>query len=326
MAQARAAGAALQGATAFVTLEPCSHHGRTPPCCDALVAAGVARVVVATTDPNPLVAGRGVQRLREAGVRVDVLPFDDPAACAARELNIGFFSRMLRGRPWVRMKIAASLDGITALADGRSQWITDAAARADGHQWRAQACAVLTGAGTVLADDPRLDARIDGLVRQPHLVVIDSRLDTSPSARLFETPAPPGRRQIWMYHADADDSRAAALRARGAETISLPGPGGKVDLDAVLQDLARREVNELHVEAGAKLNASLWRAGCVDEWLVYLAPRLLGDGARMADMPAATGIPDEAELRFSAPALVGDSLRVQARRHGADRFLLHLNQ
>jgi diaminohydroxyphosphoribosylaminopyrimidine deaminase / 5-amino-6-(5-phosphoribosylamino)uracil reductase len=157
---ARSAGAPLQGATAYVTLEPCSHHGRTPPCCDALIEAGVARVVVATLDPNPKVAGQGVARLRAAGIQVDVLPSDDPAARASRELNIGFFSRMVRGIPWVRMKMAASLDGITALPNGESQWITGEAARADGHAWRARACAVLTGIGTVLEDDPMLDVRL----------------------------------------------------------------------------------------------------------------------------------------------------------------------
>jgi diaminohydroxyphosphoribosylaminopyrimidine deaminase/5-amino-6-(5-phosphoribosylamino)uracil reductase len=172
---AQARGESTIGATAFVSLEPCSHHGRTPPCCDALVAAGLSRVVVAGTDPNPLVGGRGIERLRAAGITVDILPGEDPLACAARELNIGFLSRMVRGQPWVRMKMAASLDGTTALNNGVSQWITGEAARADGHAWRARACAVLTGIGTVLEDDPMLDVRLADTPRQPHLVVVDSR-------------------------------------------------------------------------------------------------------------------------------------------------------
>lgn len=318
---AQAAGHATEGATAFVTLEPCSHHGRTPPCCDALVAARIARVVVATLDPNPKVAGRGAQRLRDAGVAVDLLPQADPLAVAARQLNIGFFSRMVRGRPWVRMKIAASLDGITALPDGQSQWITGEAARADGHAWRARACAVLTGAGTVLQDNPRLDARLEGLQRQPHLVVIDSRLDTPTTARLFEPPAPPGRRSLWFAHAAADPGRVAALQARGAETLDLAGPGGKVDLPALLSELARREVNEVHVEAGAKLNASLLREGLVDELLVYLAPALLGQGAGMAPFGPLQSLGDRIPLRWRPVVAVGEDLRLGAVVAGRDGFL-----
>lgn len=323
---AQGRGHATAGATAFVTLEPCSHHGRTPPCCDALLAAGVRRVVVATSDPNPKVAGQGIERLRAAGVRADVLPANDALARASRELNIGFFSRMLRGRPWVRMKIAASLDGITALPDGQSQWITGEAARADGHHWRARACAVLTGAGTVLADDPRLDARLTHLQRQPHLAVVDSRLDVPTTARLFEPPAAPGRREIWLYHADAAEHRVAALRSRGAQTIALAGTNAKVDLTAMLRDLAQREVNELHVEAGSKLNASLWREGCVDELLVYLAPRLLAQGAPMVALPAPAHLTDPAELQFGDATFVGDDLRVLSRRRHADEFLLLLHK
>ncbi len=318
---ARAQGHSTAGATAHVTLEPCSHHGRTPPCCDALVAAGVARVVVATTDPNPKVAGQGIARLRAAGVRVDLLAQDDPLGRASRELNIGFFSRMLRGRPWVRMKIAASLDGITALPNGQSQWITGEAARTDGHHWRARACAVLTGIGTVREDDPRLDARIEGLQRQPHLVVVDSRLETPPSARLFDKPAAPGHRDIWLYHAGAAESTAHALQSRGAQVIALPGAHGKVDLGAVLTDLALREVNEVHVEAGAKLNASLLREGRVDELLIYLAPALLGSGAGMAPFGPLERLADGIALRWHRVDPIGDDLRVQARVIGRDAFL-----
>ncbi len=318
---AQANGHATEGATAFVTLEPCSHHGRTPPCCDALVAARVSRVVIATLDPNPKVAGRGAQRLRDAGVAVDLLPGADPLSVAARELNIGFFSRMVRGRPWVRMKIAASLDGITALPHGQSQWITGEAARADGHTWRARACAVLTGAGTVLQDNPRLDARVAGLERQPHLVVIDSRLDTPPHARLFEPPAAPGRRMVWFAHAGADAGRVSALQARGADTIDLPGPGGKVDLEALMHELARREVNEIHVEAGARLNASLLREGQVDELLVYLAPALLGQGGGMAPFGPLQSLADKVPLRWREVKGVGDDLRITAVVDGRDAFL-----
>ncbi|MBL0943446.1 MAG: bifunctional diaminohydroxyphosphoribosylaminopyrimidine deaminase/5-amino-6-(5-phosphoribosylamino)uracil reductase RibD [Hydrogenophaga sp.] len=319
--QARDSGHDLRGSTAFVTLEPCSHHGRTPPCCDALVAAGVARVVVATTDPNPQVAGNGLRRLREAGVQVDLLPPGHPLSLGSRRLNIGFFSRMLRQRPWVRLKIAASLDGITALPDGQSQWITGEAARHDGHHWRARACAVLTGAGTVLEDDPRLDARVPGLVRQPHLVVIDSRLDTPTEARLFEPPAEPGRRAVWFYHAGAAPERVAALQARGAQTTALAGAGGKVDLAAVFADLARREVNEVHVEAGAKLNASLLREGQVDELLVYLAPALLGQGAGIAPFGPLHSLDQRVALQWQALQPIGDDLRVTALVRGRDAFL-----
>lgn len=320
---AQARGHSTAGATAHVTLEPCSHHGRTPPCCDALLAAGVARVVVATTDPNPRVAGQGIKRLRAGGVRVDLLPGEDPLAHASRELNIGFFSRMLRGRPWVRMKIAASLDGITALPNGQSQWITGEAAREDGHRWRARACAVLTGIGTVREDDPRLDARIEGLARQPHLVVVDSRLQTPAQARLLAPPASGLPREIWLYHAIEDHVAETTLRSHGARLRHLPNTQGKVDLDAMLHDLATREVNEVHVEAGHLLNGSLWRAGLVDELLLYQAPRLLGPGAGLMALTPREHIPDEPELRFLDAVLVGDSLRVMARQRGADTFLLH---
>ena len=182
---AAACGNSVTGATAYVTLEPCSHHGRTPPCCDALIAAGIKKVVVAVLDLNPLVAGQGVAKLRAAGIEVDVLPADSADAVASRELNIGFFSRMIRKTPWVRMKIAASLDGKTALPDGQSQWITGEAARADGHAWRARSCAVLTGIGTVLADNPRLDVRLVETARQPAVVIVDSRLDTPLNATIL---------------------------------------------------------------------------------------------------------------------------------------------
>ncbi len=222
-----ARGHDARGATAFITLEPCSHHGRTPPCADALVDAGIARAVVAVGDPNPLVAGQGLERLRAAGVQVDMA--DEAAAEASRELNIGFFSRMARGRPWVRLKIAASLDGRTALADGTSQWITGESARRDGHAWRKRAGAVLTGVGTVLDDDPRLDVRLVETAHQPTRVIVDSRLQTPPGARILQ---PPGR--VLVYGAAREDAASAALQAAGAEVVWLPGPSGKVDLRALL--------------------------------------------------------------------------------------------
>lgn len=323
--EAQTQGASVAGATAYVTLEPCSHHGRTPPCCDALIAAGISKVVVATRDPNPLVAGRGVQRLQAAGIEVDVLPTDHEVARAVRELNIGFFSRMIRQMPWVRMKMAASLDGTTALDNGTSQWITGEAARADGHAWRARACAVLTGIGTVLEDDPMLDVRMVNTPRQPHLVVVDSRLETPLDARLFQPPAQALTRRIFIYCAVADAQRQAALEALGATVIPMPGqsPGteGKVDLAAMLRDLARREVNELHVEAGHKLNGSLIREGLVDEFLLYLAPKLLGKGRGLAHFGPLQKLEDGVELGFQAVDRVGDDLRILARVAGRDDFL-----
>jgi diaminohydroxyphosphoribosylaminopyrimidine deaminase/5-amino-6-(5-phosphoribosylamino)uracil reductase len=300
------------GATAYVTLEPCSHFGRTPPCCDALLQARVARVVVACGDPNPLVAGRGLSRLREAGVPVDLMPPDSPLALAVRELNIGFFHRMERGRPWVRMKLAASLDGITALGNGQSQWITGAEARADGHAWRARACAVLTGIGTVAEDNPRLDVRELPVSRQPDLVVIDSHLRTPPDARLFE-PAHGGMgRRIHIFHAVPDAAAASALAARGARLQQLPDAGGKVDLKAMIEALGQLEINELHVEAGYKLNGSLLRAGLVDELLVYLAPTLLGEGAGLAHLGALERLSDGVQLRWTDMEPVGKDIRLRA--------------
>ena len=316
MALRAASGHALHGATAWVTLEPCSHHGRTPPCCDALLAAGIGRVVVAVADPNPLVAGQGIARLRAAGVEVTLADPASEIARAARELNIGFFSRMLRARPWVRMKIAASLDGRTALNNGASQWITGPAARADGHGWRRRAGAVLTGIGTVLEDDPRLDVRLVSSVRQPLRVVVDSRLETPPAARLLD---PPGA--VLIYAATDPAPRRAALEARGAEIALLPGPGGKVDLTAMLADLARRGINELHLEAGHKLNASMLREGLVDELLVYLAPKLLGIGREMAAFGPLQSLTEALEFEFTDVARVGPDLRLLARPPDRDRFL-----
>ena len=318
---AQGKGHTVQGATAYVTLEPCSHHGRTGPCCDALIKAGIKKVVATNTDPNPLVAGQGFARLRAAGVEVEVLPPTDPLAIQSRELNIGFFSRMVRKTPWVRMKVAASLDGKTALHNGISQWITSPEARADGHAWRARACAVLTGIGTVLQDRPRLDVRLVETPRQPHLVIVDSKLETPLDAPLFIAG-----RALFIYAAGQNDVKATALQAKGATIIYLPDhhtdgtPTGKVDLAAMLRDLGRREINELHVEAGHKLNGSLINAGLVDEFLVYLAPKLIGPGADMANSPPLTELSGALPLTFQSTQMVGPDLRIVARVTGRDAF------
>jgi len=317
---AAARGHSVVGATAWVTLEPCSHFGRTPPCCDALVAAGIATVHIATLDPNPLVAGQGAERLRAAGLQVQVLPPSDPIAQAVRRLNIGFFSRMRRGTPWVRMKVAASLDGVTALPNGHSQWITGPEARRDGHAWRARACAVLTGIGTVLEDDPMLDVRDLPVTRQPHLVVVDSQGQTPLQARLWQPPAQGLARQIWLAH-HGQPANAAALRARGATLLPSPGPGPKVDLPWLLAELGRREVNELHLEAGHKLNGSWLREGLVDELLVYLAPTWLGQGAGMSRFGPLDSLQQGLGLRFDEVAPVGADLRVRAVLKGRDSWL-----
>ncbi|QRF55377.1 bifunctional diaminohydroxyphosphoribosylaminopyrimidine deaminase/5-amino-6-(5-phosphoribosylamino)uracil reductase RibD [Variovorax paradoxus] len=312
---AAAQGHSVAGATAYVTLEPCAHHGRTGPCCDALIAAGIGRVVASLADPNPLVAGQGFERLRAAGVAVEV----GPGAEEARELNIGFLSRMVRKTPWVRMKVAASLDGRTGLANGVSQWITAEAARADGHAWRARASAVLTGVGTVLEDNPRLDVRLVETPRQPHLVIVDSHLQTPPDAHLFIAG-----RAVWIYAAARDEARAAALEARGATVSCLPNAHGKVDLGAMLRDLAARGVNELHVESGHKLNGSLLREGCVDELLVYLAPKLIGSGLDIASQIHADGplvsLAGALPLEFRSADRIGPDLRIVARVAGRDAF------
>jgi diaminohydroxyphosphoribosylaminopyrimidine deaminase/5-amino-6-(5-phosphoribosylamino)uracil reductase len=259
---------------------------------------------MALEDANPLVAGQGAARLRAAGI--DVVA--GPGAHAARELNIGFFSRMERGRPWLRLKVAVSLDGRTALPDGTSQWITGAAARADGHAWRKRAGAVLTGVGTVLDDDPRLDVRLVPTVLQPLRVIVDSRLETPPSARILDEPG-----RVLLYAAQPHDERRAALEERRAEIAFAPGANGKVDLPAMLADLAARGVNELHAEAGHKLNGSLVREGLVDEFLVYMAPKLLGVGRELAAFGPLTSLDEGVQLRFVSIDRLDADLRVIAR-------------
>ena len=300
-----AAGGAARGATAYVTLEPCCHHGRTPPCADALVAAGIARVVCAMRDPNPRVDGGGFARLRAAGVAVE----DGVLAREARDLNPGFVSRMERHRPWVIVKIAASLDGGTALADGESRWITGEVARQDVQEMRARASALLTGSGTVLRDDPRLDVRLPGATRQPLRVVLDSQLRMSPRARIV---APPGR--VLVLCAGEHPERAAALRDRGAEiAVVAPAPGG-IDLAAALALLAAREVNEVVAECGARLAGALLGARLVDELVLYQAPVLLGRGARpLAELPAPRSMNERLEFTVLEQRLVGADIRVRLR-------------
>jgi diaminohydroxyphosphoribosylaminopyrimidine deaminase / 5-amino-6-(5-phosphoribosylamino)uracil reductase len=336
-AAARSESAA--GATAFVTLEPCAHFGRTPPCCNALIEAKVAKVVIALLDPNPLVAGKGVAMLRNAGMEVEVLAAEHPQAKAARELMIGFFSRMVRKTPWVRVKIAASLDGKTALLNGQSQWITCNEARDDGHAWRARAGAILTGIGTILADDPRLDVRAKTLQptqRQPHVVIVDSALRTPVTAQIFAIKniateaANTWTRSVFIYTNSTDLEKKKTLEDSGATVIVLPNSQakadaaspnmGKLDLRWVLQDLAKREINELHVEAGATLNGALMQAGLVDEFLVYLAPKILGAGRGMADIPLLQQLSQAETLEFVSVDKVGEDLRLVLRPVGRTDF------
>ena len=312
---AKSRGIDARGATAYVTLEPCSHFGRTPPCADALIAAGVARVVAAMEDPNPLVAGRGFERLRAAGIAVE----SGVMADEAREINIGFISRMTTGRPWVRMKLAASLDAQSALGNGQSQWITSDAARRDGHAWRARASALMTGIGTVRLDDPRLDVRsfdttrdpLRDLPRQPLRVLVDSRFEVPMTARIVRNVVE-GKRLL-VVGAAADANRQQALSDAGCETLVLPNAQGKVDLVALIAELGRRDVNELHVEAGGKLNGSLVRAGCVDELLAYIAPCLLGPGQPMIELPTIDDLNRRRSLTYHDLVRVGEDLRIRAR-------------
>lgn len=300
----QAAGARVAGAAVYVTLEPCAHHGRTPPCTDALTAAKPARVVAAMQDPNPQTAGRGFARLSQAGIAVE----HGLLADEARELNIGFVSRMTRGRPWVRMKIAASLDGKTALNNGTSRWITGREARRDGHAWRARACAVLTGIGTVRDDDPQLTVREVETPRQPLRVVVDSGLETPPAAKVLAGGG------ALIAAARRDDTRLRGLQERGAEVITLPNAEGKVELGELMRELARREINEVHVEAGYKLNGSLLREGLVDELVIYLAPHLIGDAARgMFHLPELEHLEGRRPLTIRDLRRIDEDIRVIAR-------------
>jgi len=299
----RAAGADSLGATACVTLEPCGLHGRTPPCVDALIAAGIARVVVASEDAFQH-AGSGIERLRAAGIAVQTGLMRD----AARELNRGFFSRVERGRPWLRVKLAMSLDGRTALADGRSKWITGDAARADVQRWRARSCAILTGSGTVLADDPRLTVRVaEGAMVAPLRVVLDRQLRTPRAAHVLDGSVP-----TLLLH--ASDARVADDRFDRVERIALAGDATGLDLAAVLTVLATRGINEVQVEAGPALCGALFAAGLVDELLLYVAPVLLGDSARpLLSLPPLADMAASWKLRVVEQRQVGDDMRLLLR-------------
>jgi len=304
---AKSQGHSVAGATAYVTLEPCSHQGRTGPCCDALIHAGLSRLVVAAQDPNPQVNGKGIASLRQAGIQVDVGVLEDKA----KSLNPGFFKRITQGLPWMRLKVAASLDGQTALTNGESQWITSASARLDGHAWRARSCAVLTGIGTVLQDDPQLNVRDIDTPRQPTLVIVDSKLETPLNARLWDT-----QREVWIYCATGDTDRKAALKAKGARVTCLPNAQGKVDLRALVQDLGQKAINEVHIEAGFKLNGSLLAVGVVDELLVYLAPLLIGQGLGMVSLGTFETLSQALKLKIQNVTTVGDDVRLIAHVKG----------
>ncbi len=300
----RAAGELARGATAYVTLEPCSHHGRTPPCAEALIGAGVSRVVAAMRDPNPLVAGNGLAMLQAAGIETACGLLENEA----RELNIGFVARMTRGRPWLRLKAAASLDGKTALNNGVSQWITGLEARRDGHRWRARACALLTGIGTVRDDDPQLSVREVDTPRQPLRVVVDSKLEIPLTAKILRGGP------VLVAAAVDDEKRANLLRATGAEVVVLPNPHGKVELSGLLEELGRRGINEVHVEAGFKLNGSLLREGLVDELLLYLAPCLIGhDASGLFNLPELASLDGKHRLQVRDLRQIGEDIRLIAR-------------
>ena len=300
-----AAGERAHGATAYVTLEPCCHQGRTPPCTDALLKAGIGRLVAAMSDPNPQVAGKGFMILREAGVVVECGLLETEA----RALNPGFIQRMIQGRPFIRLKLAMSLDGRTALASGESQWLTGEAARQDVQRLRARASAILTGVGTVLADDPSLNIRLPEATRQPLRVILDTELRTPPTAQTLRLPG-----QVLIFTAVADPAAHEPLRAAGAEMVILPRAERGLDLLAVMAELARRECNEVHVECGSTLAGALLWAGLVDELVIYMAPLLLGDKARgLFQLPELTRMNERWELEIVETRAVGRDWRLTLR-------------
>jgi diaminohydroxyphosphoribosylaminopyrimidine deaminase/5-amino-6-(5-phosphoribosylamino)uracil reductase len=300
------AGAAAQGATLYVTLEPCSHHGKTPPCADAVVAAGITRVVAAMTDPNPLVAGKGFERLTAARIRVD----EGLMANQAKVLNPGFISRMTRGRPWVRTKLAASLDGRTALVNGESKWISSDASREDVHRWRARSSAVLTGIGTLLADDPTFTVRLPGEWRQPKKVIVDTNLSTPTNANVFKLNPD----LVYIATGVDDPEEHEALNAIGANIQVFPERRGFMDLKAILETLAELECNEVLMEAGAGMNGALLAAGMVDELILYMCPSLLGDKARgMFSLPDINSMQERRNLDIVDARMFGPDLRLVLR-------------
>ncbi|MBX3617277.1 bifunctional diaminohydroxyphosphoribosylaminopyrimidine deaminase/5-amino-6-(5-phosphoribosylamino)uracil reductase RibD [Nitrosomonas sp.] len=302
------AGAASRGATAYVTLEPCSHFGRTPPCANALVDAGIAQVIMAMQDPNPMVSGRGRALLEHAGITVE----SDLLQAQAEALNIGFISRMARKKPWIRLKTAASLDGKTALNNGISQWITGAAARHDGHRWRARSCAILTGIGTILSDDPQLSVRHIETSRQPGRIIVDSHLAIPLNAKVLQ-----GKTDTYVFTANGHDlEKISALDNLGIRTFILPNAAGSVDLYKMAAILAELEINEVLVEAGSGLNGALIEAGLADEIIIYLAPHLLGDTARgMVKLPELMRLEQKIALKIQDIRLIGEDIRIIASIH-----------
>ena len=312
LADAKANGFEAEGSTVYVTLEPCNHTGRTPPCVDALIVAKPAMVIAAMSDPNPLVAGKGLERLRAAGmdVRSGLLEAE------AEALNPGFISRMMRGLPWVRMKIASTLDGKTALPDGQSQWITGPIARADGHHWRAQACAILTGVGTVKEDNPTLNVRDVKTERQPWKIIIDSKLETPLDANVLKNVEQSG---VILVCASLDSAvsqeKVKALENVGVQVIAMANAYGKVDLPKLFAYLAQeRHVNEIHIEAGFKLNGSLLREDCVNELLLYYAPFFMGEGIGMANISPLTAIAERKDWQLIDQEMFGPDLRVRLQK------------
>ncbi len=301
--QAAQRGVDVAGSTVYVTLEPCSHHGRTPPCAQALMQAKPARVVIAMADPNPLVSGQGVQQLRAAGIQVT------EGVCTAQSLavNPGFVARMTRKTPWLWVKMASTLDGRIALNSGESQWITGQAARADGHWWRARSCAVLTGSGTVLADDPLLNVRDVATSRTPLRAIVDSSLQVPINARIFNGD------KVVVFTCQNHPEKAAQLADKNVQVVPLPAQAGRVDLQAVMHWLADHHINEVHTEAGAQLSGALLEADCVDELLLYMAPMLLGEGLPMAVLQPLQSLAQARRFEFTDTRNLGPDLRIQAR-------------
>ncbi len=300
---AAAKGNSVEGATVYVTLEPCSHYGRTPPCAKALIEAKPARVVAALKDPNPLVAGNGIKMLKDAGIEVEC------GVCAkeAQEMNIGFFKRIQTGMPFVRTKMAMSLDGNIALKSGESKWITEEISRTDGHRWRARVGAILTGSGTVLADDPQLNVRLPGTKRQPLKVIVDSHLRLNPDAKIFQSG------KVLLVCAHYDIVQAQTFEAMGVEVLELPGKDGKVDLPALMAVLGKREINEVHVEAGPRLNGALVKDNLIDEFLIYVAPMFIGDGIRLLDLPPCKSLNDAPRMKIVSADILNKDLRIRLR-------------